>query len=167
MQVWQRWKRARRTDRETKTDENKAQPPQGREVWPPATMSKLYDTICYVMIQHKKWAAFNSLQQVCFLLSSLPCCRQSVNVHGVPDVVLKWGHVLLHRADLGVPLSHRLDQVAIGLLCLLQQLVGCQQLRNKTCGGVIRQLLASVTTITCIYWTILLGFDSHIWYTLS
>lgn len=48
----------------------------------------------------------------------------------IPDVILEQGHTLLHGADLCVPLPHRLDQVAVGLLRLLQQLVGCQQLRK-------------------------------------
>lgn len=69
--------------------------------------------------------------------------RRPANVRHVPDVVLQRGHALLHGADLGVPLSHRLHQVAVGLLRLIQQPVGCQQLRsvharkgdNKLSGG--------------------------------
>lgn len=37
----------------------------------------------------------------------------------VPDVVLEQGHTFLQHADLRVPLPHRLDQVAVGLLRLL------------------------------------------------
>lgn len=53
------------------------------------------------------------------------------NMRHVPDVVLQRGHALLHGVDLGVSLSHRLHQVAVGLLRLIQQSVGCQQLRNN------------------------------------
>lgn len=37
----------------------------------------------------------------------------------VPDVVLEQGHAFLQRADLRVPLPHRIDQVAVRLLRLL------------------------------------------------
>lgn len=45
-----------------------------------------------------------------------------------PDFLLKRGDAFLQRADLAVLLSHCVDQVAVRLLGLLQQLVGCRQL---------------------------------------
>lgn len=44
----------------------------------------------------------------------------------VPDIVLKGGDALLQPADLCISFFHRLDQIALRLLRLLQQLVGCR-----------------------------------------
>lgn len=85
----------------------------------------------------------------------VPSCRETCFPSGnvgsvrVPDIVFKQSDTILHGADLCIPLSHCLNQVAIGLLRLLQQLVGCHQLRNNTYLCIIEQLQEQVlATIT-------------------
>lgn len=84
---------------------------------------KRHTMLLNTLIQRKRWGHLT-------FLSPPSSSQAAANVRDVPDVVLQRGHALLHGADLGVPLSHRLHQVAVGLLRLIQQSVGCQQLRN-------------------------------------
>lgn len=53
----------------------------------------------------------------------------------VPGAVFQRGDGLLQGSDLGVPLPHRLHQVAVGLLRLFQQLPGCRELRSNNNNG--------------------------------